>query len=120
MKRGKQSRIYKKNMKIDVILRDDGRCAICGRPKESIHHVFYGKNRKISDEHTEFMTCLCYNCHQGTNGVHGKHGHDKDLFLKRRAQKMFEETHSHEEFMKLIGRNYLEEVEDESESAGND
>ena len=31
-----------------------------------------------------------------------------DLLLKRECQRKFEETHSREEFMKIIGRNYLD------------
>jgi 5-methylcytosine-specific restriction endonuclease McrA len=103
----RQTKQYKKNMKLDVILRDDGKCQICGRPFESIHHVFFGKNYKISDSHTEFMTCLCYNCHQSSNGVHGKNGHDKDADLKWRAQQRFEANgHTREDFIRLIGRSY--------------
>lgn len=51
---------------------------------------------------------LCPDCHIGTNGVHGKNGHDIDLDLKRIAQLRYEEEHSREEWMQEIGRNYLD------------
>ena len=44
---------------------------------------------------------------QSNDGVHGKNGKNLNLFLKQECQRKFEETHSREEFMALIGRNYL-------------
>jgi len=35
------------------------------------------------------------------------------LFLKKICQQMYERTHTREQFMKLIGRNYLEEEENQ-------
>lgn len=40
-------------------------------------------------------------------GVHGRDGHKVDLRLKQDCQRKFEETHTREEFMAIIGRNYL-------------
>lgn len=39
--------------------------------------------------------------------MHGRDGHETDQRLKRACQRRFEETHSREEFMIIIGRNYL-------------
>ena len=39
------------------------------------------------------------------NGVHFNMSLDR--YMKRWAQKKYEETHTREEFLKLIGRNYL-------------
>ena len=52
---------------------------------------------------------LCGRLHnQSEDGVHGKNGHELDLMLKRHCQMKYEETHSREEFMALIGKNYLD------------
>jgi hypothetical protein len=48
-----------------------------------------------------------YDHHEGTNGVHGMKGHKLDLFLKQTCQKKYEETHTRDDFIKLIGRNYI-------------
>lgn len=80
-------------------------CYICGRPREAIHHIFYGTgNRKISDKNG-FVVPLCASCHTGQNGVH--FNRELDLELKRRCERKFLETHRLAEFMTLIGRNYL-------------
>lgn len=71
------------------------------------HHIYFGAGlRQISDKHG-FWVWLTAEMHRGTEGVHGRNGHETDLLLKRVCQRRFEETHSREEFMAIIGRNYL-------------
>lgn len=80
-------------------------CYICGRPRQSIHHVFFGTaNRKISDKNG-FIVPLCNDCHTGPYGVH--HNRELDLEIKRRCERKYLESHRLAEFMRLIGRNYL-------------
>ena len=50
---------------------------------------------------------LPLNIIKGKNGPH--QDRQTDLLLKRECQRKFEETHSREEFMKIIGRNYLDD-----------
>lgn len=91
------------------ILQDEKVCYITGQ-EENLHkhHIFFGHGlRQISEKHG-FWVYLVWYLHNGSNeGVHGKNGHDLDLMLKQTAQRIFEKTHSREEFMKLIGKNYL-------------
>lgn len=77
------------------------------------HHIFHGYgNRRISDENGFW----CYLRRDNEHNYHTANSTEKtphndmeiDLFLKRECQKKFEETHSREEFMDLIGRNYLD------------
>lgn len=87
------------------ILQDEKCCWFCGTTYDiHEHHVYGGKNRKVSEMHG-FKAYLCGRDHNMSDaGVH--FNKEKDLILKRACQAKFEETHSHEEFMKLIGRNY--------------
>lgn len=102
---------------MESIIREDtsDKCFMCKKwgseynPIE-LHHIYKGKNRKASDKNG-FVVHLCANCHRGTNGVHGKYGHLMDIYLEKTCQIAFEETHTREEFMKIIGCNYLEEDE---------
>ena len=72
------------------------------------HHIFFGTaNRKISEKQG-FKVWLTSEEHRGTYGVHGKYGRDLDIKLKRDAQRKYEETHTREDFIKLIGKNYLD------------
>lgn len=77
------------------------RCIICGEPYACLHEVFFGKNRQISIKH-DFQVRLC-------NYHHIKAHANKDLNLsfKKNAQQIYEIKHTREEFMKLIGRNYI-------------
>lgn len=89
------------------IMQTEKQCYICGAQTglES-HHVLAGvANRKISEKYG-FKVWLCHRHHTGADGAQ----YDKalNLRLKQDAQKAFEKTHSHEEWMQLIRKNYLE------------
>ena len=88
------------------ILQDERVCYICGtRHWLERHHIYFGKNRKNSDKNG-FTVWLCEAHHRGTYGVQGKLGEYLDFKLKRECQGKYEETHTREEFMQIIGKNY--------------
>lgn len=70
------------------------------------HHIFGGANRNISEENG-FWVWLCGELHNLSNdGVHSDYR--LNLRLKQDCQREFEKTHSREEFVRLIGKNYLD------------
>lgn len=73
-------------------------CYICKTKKEDLHEIYGGRNRKISIKNG-FVVPLCRKCHQN-NEILQK--------LQRELQKKYEKTHTREEFIKLIGKNYLD------------
>lgn len=84
-------------------------CSVCGEKNNlHLHHIIFGKNRKKADE-DGLTIWLCYNHHEGTNGVHGKNGHDLDIKLKQQAEKCWLEYYNKtiEDFIKRYGKNYL-------------
>ena len=77
------------------------------------HHIFYGSgHRKISDKHGLWVWLKPEKHNIGRESLHMRPGHGLDLELKQRAQRAFEAEYGHEEFMKVIGRNYLETYEE--------
>lgn len=92
----------------DSLVQSVEECFVCRRKVGlHCHHIYFGvKGREKSDKMGAWCY-LCYEHHEGTLGVHGKNGHDLDLFLKQQAQKAFEKDHTREEFMEIIGKNYL-------------
>ena len=71
------------------IIQDKKKCFICSKTINlHDHHIYFGSARRK------------------TFGVHGSKGHELDLYLKRTCQSKYEETHTREEFIKLIGKNY--------------
>lgn len=91
------------------IMQDEEKCYITGETRDTTvlhkHHIYGGANRRIS-EREGFFIYLKPELHNMSN--HGIHfNKDWDLELKRACQRKYEETHSREEFMALIGRNYL-------------
>lgn len=70
------------------------------------HHIFFGtSNRKMSEKYGFWVWLTAENHRESKNAVH--QNREMDLLLKRIAQNKFEETHTRDEFMKIIGRNYL-------------
>lgn len=112
MQIGKKQR--RKKHKSSIIQRKDGRCYLCmllnednGAKKTQEHHIFGGSNRDHSEE-TGLKVHLCLEHHTaGKLAVH--RCWDTRRLLERTAQRIFEETHSREEFMKIFGRNYLDD-----------
>lgn len=90
------------------ILQKEKRCYLCGSYEWlEEHHIFFGNpNRRIS-EANGFKVFLCHWHHnEPPNGVH--HNRRADLKLKQECQAKYESMgHSREEFIRLIGRNYL-------------
>jgi len=70
------------------------------------HHVYMGNpNREISDKNG-FTVKLCSTHHrEGSQSAHKNR--NLDLTLKELFQRIYEENHSREEFIKLISRSYL-------------
>ena len=89
------------------ILQQDKVCYLCGRTFGlEKHHIFGGvANRKISEAQGLWVWLCGETCHRGVDGA--QYNPDKNKLLKYQAQMAFEKTHSHAEWMKIIGRNYL-------------
>lgn len=88
----------------------DGRCWLCMREgdysRKTVfeHHIYGGKNRTVS-EREGFKAYLCLFHH--TEGKEAVHNNIVNMrALQRACQKAYENNHSHEDFMRLIGENY--------------
>ena len=89
------------------ILQDEKKCFLCGSINNlHKHHIYGGANRKISDKNGFWIWLTGYWHNLSDEGVH--FNKNLDLHLKKICQKKFEETSSREEFVKLIGKNYLD------------
>lgn len=73
------------------------------------HHIYFGScMRDISDKHGFWVWLVPEYHNTSDEGVHCKNGHALNMRLKQECQDAFEKEHSREEFMKIVGRNYLE------------
>lgn len=92
---------------MDSILQDRRECYLtgdtCGLHK---HHIYMGNpGRRISEENG-FWVWLRWDWHNGAGyGVHFNRA--LDLQLKQICQERYEQTHSRQEFLRLIGKSYL-------------
>ena len=90
----------------ESILDAQERCYFCGKTVGlERHHIFAGTaNRRISDRIGAWVY-LCHDCHTGKHGA--QYDPAKGLMLKQEAQRAYEQTHSHAEWMELFRKNYL-------------
>ena len=98
----KQSKIEKE--RFSLFTSDLEHCIICGKKKDNLHEVFYGKNRQNSIKYNCILP-LCLDHHTGKNGIHSNK--KMDLYYKQLCQKKLEENCNRDDFIKLFGRNYL-------------
>ena len=89
------------------IIQTENCCFLCGRTTNlETHHIFGGvANRKIS-EREGLKVRLCADCHRGTEGA--QYDSEKNLYLKQVAQMAYEQTHTRQQWMMLIRKNYLD------------
>ena len=105
----------RKKHKDSILQKNDGTCYLCrmlhndSRVQYHLeeHHIFYGSARREKSEAEGLKVYLCQKCHRGQNGVHANW--EKMDFLHREGQKAYEKNHTRDQFIKLIGKNYLEE-----------
>jgi hypothetical protein len=92
---------------MDSIMQSSKRCYKTGDTQGlHKHHIYFGNPRKKISERNGFWVWLRADWHNEADyGVHFDHAFD--LKLKRECQEKFEETHSREEFRRLIGKSYL-------------
>lgn len=91
------------------ILQTEKECYFTGRTDNlHVHHIWGGTaNRRISEDNG-FWVWLTAEWHTGNTAVAVHFNKENSLVLKKACQIVYERSHSREEFMKLIGRNYLE------------
>ncbi len=87
-------------------------CYLCGRNRTADpcgleeHHVFGGANRKASERYGLKIHVCGDRCHR--NGAYSVHRNQAtNIAIKAAAQKAFEASHSHEEFMHIFRKNYI-------------
>lgn len=95
----KSSKLAKLERQRDKRLIKSGKCEYCGKVCKKLdpHEVYGGSNRKRSITNN-FVKLLCRECHSNENIINQ---------LRIDTQKEYEKTHTHEEFIKIIGKSYI-------------
>lgn len=65
-------------------------CPVCGAIATELHHMVFRKQVKALENCKLNHIYLCAECHRGTNGVHGKNGHELDRKFKLQFQNKLE------------------------------
>lgn len=97
-KSNKQKQLEQK--RYSIITNNFNKCYYCGKEgKMDLHEVFGGSNRKRSIKYG-LVVPLCRICHGNENII---------TYLRIAIQKLYEKTHSREEFIKIFGKSYIKE-----------
>lgn len=98
------------------ILQSEKKCYFCQREYGlHEHHIFEGTaNRQVS-ENNGFKVWLCgFHHNESEYGVHGAYGDNLREELHKNCEKKYLELgHTREEFIKLIGQDFLERRKNE-------
>lgn len=113
-----RSNTKRKKHAYSILQEDSSYCYICARkygddtPKRTEeHHIFFGAKQRDKSEAEGLKVRLCIPHHRtGPEAVHKNV--EMSRMLQTEAQKAWESSHSHEEWMRLMGRNYLDAEED--------
>ena len=103
----------RKKHKKSILRTRKGVCYLCDRLSDDYsekvteeHHILYGSGRRELAEAEGLKVYLCIQHHRtGQQAVHNCR--ETRELLCRIAQREYEQTHTHEEWMELAGKNYL-------------
>lgn len=95
----KSSKLAKLERQRDKEIVKSGICENCGKFSKRLdpHEVYGGSNRKRSIKY-KFVKLLCRECHSNENIINQ---------LRIETQKEYMKTHTEEEFIKLMGKSYI-------------
>lgn len=113
VKKTKRRKVHKAS----ILHSKDGTCYLCMKLDQNSgkhktlhdHHVFGGANRSISEaEGMKVYLCLRHHI----DGPEAVHNNQRNMrIIQEDAQKVYELTHTREQFIERFGRNYLEDEE---------
>lgn len=115
-KPGKQKK--RKKHKKTILHGRDGTCYLCMRLNGDYsekrilhkHHVYEGKPGRQISEREGFTVYLCLKHHlEGPEAVHNNK--ENRRLIQRDCQREYEKTHTRQQFMDLLRRNYLDDEE---------
>lgn len=95
----KSSKLAKLERQRDKNLTKEGICEYCRQYSKRLdpHEIYGGSNRQRSIKH-KFVKLICPKCHSNEKII-------KQLRID--TQKEYEKTHTREDFIKIIGKSYI-------------
>ena len=95
---------------MNSIMQDKKECYVCGTQFNlHKHHIMKGIRNRNKAEQDGLWVYLCYEHHEGTNGVHGKYGDklNKRLIVDGENQWLCYYNKTIDDFIQRYGKNYL-------------
>ena len=104
--------MIKLNVREKVERRSKGLCEICFSPNGvEQHHIIKGRGKRTECETEHSVIALCWNCHYGNKGVHGRDGKELNDCLVNSLEKRYKELgYKGLELDQLMGRKPFKTV----------
>ena len=100
--KNKSNKLAKLERKRTSLFTDDlEHCIICGKFKDHLHEIFFGKNRVNSIKY-KLVIPVCFECH---NKIHNDVKLQKEWYVK--GQTRFNEVYPELDFVEIFKRNWL-------------
>lgn len=100
----KSNKLAKKEKnRFSIITTDLEKCYLCKAKKEDLHEIYEGKNRQLSMKYG-LVIPICRKCHISV--TNNKTLQEK---LHKVGQKVFKKYYKTENFVKIFGKNYLDD-----------
>lgn len=89
------------------IISNERECYVCGTTRDlHKHHIFFGPNRKKSEQHGLWVYLCARHHNMSDQGVH--FNKELDMELKALAQKEWQKQNGTiEDFIRVFGKSYL-------------
>lgn len=95
----KSNKLAKLERQRDKNITKSGVCDYCGKECKRLDpHEVYGGSNRLRSIRNGFVKKICRKCHSNEEIINK---------LRKDVQKEYEQTHTREEFIKLIGKSYL-------------
>lgn len=90
------------------IIQNEKKCLVCQSTTVHEHHIFGGPNRKKSEKYGLKVYLCPYHHLAGVGGKDSVHGNPEIMDAYHSiGQRIFEQDHTREEFMREFGKSYL-------------
>lgn len=88
-----------------VLERSNGLCEVCGgNYLVQLHHLVGGNGKRKVHETVESVKALCWYCHYGTNGWHGKNSIPIKTTLRKQLQEEYKnQGYKENEIRRMMG-----------------
>ena len=87
--------------RFSIVTTDLNKCSICGKKRDNLHEVYFGRGKRQLSIKYGCVIPLCYSCH-----VKIHNNNSLCTIWKIKTQELFEKAYPNLDFREIFGRSY--------------